>query len=278
LIDFFPLTLRHSGIHPKLVMNNQRIFVLASFLVLALAVMSVRAASIGLRPVADTTLQSAYPTSNFGGGTTMTAGGRRFGGQTRALILFDIADSLPAGAIINSVSFDVTVVRSPIGVMPSTFDLNRLTASWGEGTGQDQGGSLAGANAATWNNRFGTSGSPWISPGGDFSPTASSSTLITGVGTFVFSSTPSLVADVQSWLDHPANNFGWIMLSESELTPVTIERFGSHEDKATAPSLQIQYSVVPEPASGALIALGVCLLPWWRRSAASPLAVTRVNL
>ena len=252
-------------------MNTPRVLPAAAALVAALMVSSARAATVGLAPVADTTLQSAFPNLNYGGGVSMTAGGRRLGGVTRALMLFDIAGSVPAGAVITSVTLDVTVVRAPIGVVPSIFDVNRLTASWGEGTGQDEGGSPAGPNAATWNNRFGASGSPWTTPGGDFSPTASSSSFITGPGTFTFNSTASLAADVQSWLDNPAGNFGWVMLSESELIPTTIERFGSHENKDTSPTLLIQYSVVPEPGFVVLLGLGLGVLAIRRRGRLSPI-------
>jgi hypothetical protein len=85
-------------------------------------------------------------------------------------MFFDVRNSLPAGALVQSVSLQLTVVGTPpSGAVNSVFDLNALTSSWAEGTGQDRGGSAAGPNAATWNNRFGTSGSPWTTPGGDFS-------------------------------------------------------------------------------------------------------------
>ena len=241
-------------------MNWPRILPSAVLFGLGLALTSASAGTVELRPVADTTLQSAFPTFNFGGGTTMTAGGRRFGGQTRALMLFDVAGNLPADAVINSVSLEVGVVRSPSGVVASTFDLNRLTASWGEGTGQAEGGVPAGPDAASWNDRFGSSGSPWNTPGGDFWSVPSGSTRITGLGFYTFNSTPPMIADVQSWLNDPANNFGWVMLSESEMTPVTIERFGSHEDKDNSPLLTIQYTVVPEPSTVGLLGFGLIWL------------------
>lgn len=217
-------------------------------------------ASVGIVPVADTTLQSAFPTLNFGGGTTMTAGERRFGGSTRGLMVFNVAGVLPPGAVIESASLSLTVVRSPVGGIASTFDLHRLTASWGEGRGQDQGGSTALANEATWENRFGASGSPWTTPGGDFVSTVSSSHTIGAAGNYVFASSAQMVADIQSWYNDPADNFGWILMSESEGVNTTIQRFGTHEDKDTSPVLTISFTVVPEPAAGALIGLGLALL------------------
>lgn len=220
--------------------------------------------TISLRPVTDTSLLSAFPDNNFGGGTTLTAGGRPKGGMSRALMLFDIAGSLPPGAVIDSASLRITVVLTPGSSVNSVFDLNRLSASWGPGTGSDRTGSPAGPNEASWNNRFGSTGSPWATSGGDFSPVVSASTGVGGNGLYTFNSTASLIADVQGWLNNPSLNFGWLLRSESELTPGTIRRFGSHNDSFNSPLLTIQYSV-PEPGACALLAVGVAVWEWRRR-------------
>jgi hypothetical protein len=223
------------------------------------------AAVITLRPVADTTLQSAYPTYNYGDGTSFTAGGRRQGGATRALVRFDIAGNLPAGSIIQSASLSLRVVGTPSGGAGSVFDLNRLTVSWGEGTGSDHGGSPAGAGAASWNNRFGSGGLGWATPGGDFVSAASASRSIAGNGSYPFNSTATLVSDVQSWLDNAAGNFGWLLHSESESTPTTIRRFGSRDDALNFPTLTINYLAVPEPGAATLLVLGLAAVGWQRR-------------
>ena len=67
-------------------MNNGLMVLRASFLSsLALIFLATNssspAATVSLHPVADTTLEQAYPEYNFGGGTTFTAGGRRNGGR-----------------------------------------------------------------------------------------------------------------------------------------------------------------------------------------------------
>jgi hypothetical protein len=180
------------------------------------------------------------------------------------LLLFDIAGNVPAGSIINSATLTLTVTAVPSGGLNSTFDLNRLLASWGEGNGSDHGGSPAGVGQATWNNRFGSSGSPWSTPGGDFSPTASASRSIAGLGSYTFASTAGLVADVQGWLTSPASDFGWVLRSESEVSGTTIRRFGSRDSGASAPTLTISYTTIPEPA--ALSILGLGLVVFLRRS------------
>jgi hypothetical protein len=215
--------------------------------------------TISLTPVADTSIYSAFPTFNFGGGPTFTAGGRPKGGSSRGLLLFDVADSIPAGATIETVSLRVTVVGTPpSGSVNSVFDLNRLTKSWGEGTGADRGGSAAKANQATWVNPEGTGGSPWATPGGDFSSPASDSTPIASDGNYTFASNPRMVADVQSWLDDRADNFGWIMRSESESIARTIRRFGSRANSSSPPLLTVHYTV-PEPTTGCLLTLALAV-------------------
>lgn len=218
---------------------------------------SADAATAVISPSADTTIQSAFAGNNFGGGLSITAGGRRNGGATRGLLLFDIAANLPAGATISSVSLNLHVVNTPSGGPNSTFDLNRILDSWGEGVGSDRGGSPATANQSTWNSRF-FSSTLWTTPGGDFSSSLSASRLINGNGSYIFNSTPNLVSDVQSWLESPSANFGWMLRSESEATAASIRRFGSRGAGANSPTLTVIYSV-PEPgtASLALLAFGI---------------------
>ena len=49
--------------------------------------------------------------------------------------------------------------------------------------------------------------------GGDFSGTASASQSVGAIGQYTWSSA-QMVADVQSWLDTPASNFGWLVLGD----------------------------------------------------------------
>ena len=53
-----------------------------------------------------------------------------------------------------------------------------------------------------------------------------------------------MVADVQSWLDNPANNFGWLVLGD-ESAVLTAKRFDTRES-AIPPVLTIQYTA-PTP-------------------------------
>ena len=156
------------GGHAPSFRNNMKIGLLGMFILMVFSSAAVEATSITLQPVADTTLQETYPTNNFGGGTSIQAGTRRYGGRTRGLLRFDLSSSVPSNAIITAATVTLTVVETPVGGgVNSVFDLNRLLASWGEGAGSDHRGSPGLAGEATWNTRFGP-GTAWLSPGGDY--------------------------------------------------------------------------------------------------------------
>ena len=68
---------------------------------------------------------------------------------------------------------------------------------------------------------------------------ASASQPVSGTsGTVVFTSA-GLMAEVQSWLDTPAANFGWILLAQNETAAAV--RFSAREG-ASPPSLQVSYT------------------------------------
>ena len=107
-------------------------------------------------------------------------------------------------------------------------------------------GAPATPNDATWRHRFFDSVF-WTTQGGDFSVTVSASQSVGDVGQYTWSST-QMVADVQSWLDNPGSNFGWLVLGD-ESAPATAKRFDARES-ASPPVLTIQYMaprVLPTP-------------------------------
>ena len=206
---------------------------------LLLTLNCARAATVTLSSVADSGIEQFHADSNFGTATSMACGelGSSAGNELRrALVRFDLTGQVPPGAIINSVSVNVVVVRVSSLFPTSNFDLRRLLQAWDE-------------SAVTWNSRL--TSVLWQQPGAegatDSVSTASASVFVSGVGPYTWSATPDLIADVQAWVNAPTTNFGWLLVSEGEGTPYSACRFATREDPANAPTLVIDYSL-PAPS------------------------------
>ena len=214
--------------------------------IIVCAGMAAFAESISLTPSADTTLFENFPDNNLGGITTVAAGTTAHDFLSRALIKFDVAGQIPANMVITSARLRLKVVRLPLGPEESTFSVRRMLRNWTEGNKSFGNlGEPASAGQTTWNSRF-HSTTPWDIPGAaagtEFSSVASSSADVFDLGEVVFASSPALVADVQQWLTNPSQNFGWILMSDSEELNSTARRFGAREDGPNAPVLEIEYS------------------------------------
>lgn len=212
----------------------------------AMARSTAWAETVTLVPIADTTLHQKFPDQNVGGHFDFAAGAIMSGERTRALLRFDFAGKLPVTATINSAKLTLQVTRQPSnGGSDSMFELRRVKKSWGEGTQLSSSGAPAAEGEATWNSRLHPN-MAWTTPGGaaggDFAEMPSAMTLVSGRGAHAFASNSQLVADVQSWLENPAENFGWVLMSREENKPETARRFASREDPANAPTLTIDYS------------------------------------
>lgn len=227
-------------------------FIYLAFTVLALP-SSACADTVTLVPSRDTTIYQGSPSNSNGAGLTMFVGTTGRGDATRALIGFDIAGKLPAGSTVTSVQLTLVLDRAASrDTSTRPIELHRLLADWGEGTaGQGMSGphsapgfaTAADGSAATWSHPFYDT-TPWANAGGDFMPTASgTATVGTTAQAYVWDSTPALVNDVQSWLDNPASNFGWLLLGD-ESTSATARRFFTREasDPTTAPALAVTFT------------------------------------
>ncbi len=231
------------------------------------------AAQVTLNSVADTSLFENHSDSNLGG-TTLVAGTNQQYSRSRALFRFDLS-AVPIGATITQVHVTLHVTRRPDpdqhgGPVDSDFSLYRLLVGWGEGTGAEVTGSNAQPGNATWNERHFNSAT-WAGPGGligeDYANGPSANTSVGGIGTYVWGSSTELIADAQTWLDDPAANFGFILISQTEGTSGTGRRFASREQPGggiPGPQLELTYSV-PEPSSLAFATLGLLGLQWCRR-------------
>ena len=189
----------------------------------------------------------------FAGVTGFTTGFER----RRALVMFDVAGNVPAGATIRGVQLALTMTRTISGDM--VVRVHRVLASWGEGTsvasGQGGGGAAAASGDATWRHRFFNT-TFWNTPGGDFAATPSAqSTVGSDLGVYTWESTQNIVDDVQAWLDQPASNAGWILIGE-EGSGASSKRFASRENPRAdqRPVLLVTYmaTAVSESTWGAI--------------------------
>jgi spore coat protein A len=230
-----------------------------------LLVPPVAAETVELLPIKDNTLYEPISQVNFEDrsnalGPNLFAGkvkdAENQSGQVavrRAVLAFDIAGNVPAGATIDAVQLTLVVNRTPQNTS-FAMTLHRLLADWGEGT-SDTGNSQQGRGEppttgdATWNHTFYPS-QFWAIPGGDYNPANSASTSVGGTGTYNWGSTSGMVADVQFWLDNPSQNFGWILVGdESQIE--TAKRFASRENTDNSgldkPRLIVNYTPTGGP-------------------------------
>ena len=185
--------------------------------------------------------------SSNGRGSHIFAGSNNGGFIRRAFIAFDVGKQVPAEAIIVSATLNLHMsrTRGPEQVI----EVHRLLRDWGEGASdastvkETEGqGAPAQQGDATWIHRiFDTK--EWEVPGGDFSGTASASASVGDVGDYTWTS-EQLTADVQTWVDEPSTNFGWVLIG-TEDSRKTAKRFDSkdNDNEANWPTLTITFAV-----------------------------------
>jgi hypothetical protein len=220
----------------------------------------------------DATLyQSSDGSLANGAGQYLFAGKTNQNLARRSVIWFDIAAFVPTGATITSARLVLNVTQANGG--NRTMTVHRAIAAWTAGTSDPDSTEASGAPTvagdATWLHASADGlggGTFWQSAGGDFAATASASLLTTTSGLQTWTSA-ALVADVQAALADPAANLGWFILGD-ESASGTARRFDSAESAAfggTVPRLEIEFTPIPTPAAGALLALGALARPRRRR-------------
>lgn len=199
--------------------------------------------TVSIPCIKDNTLyQSATGSLSNGQGNGVFVGVTGQPGLRRGLMQFDIAAAIPAGARIVDARLDLNVVISAFGG-PLDVTMHRVLQSWGEGNSRTTGGGGAGAPAqngdATWLHRF-HNNSFWTTPGGDFVASPSATIETPPFGTCSSEVTNALLADVQLFLDAPAQNHGWL-LKTNEMTPYMARKIESRHGSFSPPSLSITY-------------------------------------
>ena len=204
---------------------------------------------VSLSPAKDNTLfESTTGNLSNGEGEFLFAG---ITGQSanrsarRALLSFDIAGAVPSDATITGATLTLNMSRTISG--GTDVSLHRLTQDWGTGTSDAAGREGRGAPAtpgdATWLHTF-SPDTEWNTAGGDFVDLASDTISVSGNGSYTWGAGGELVADVTSWLQDPAANFGWILIGDESATR-TAKRFdsGNHSSASNRPSLNIVFEL-----------------------------------
>lgn len=205
---------------------------------------SLWAETVTIEPSKDNSMFSEADDSN-GQGLYLFVGRTNTPSNRRALLAFDLAAAIPAGATIESASLSLTMNKTNVGAQ--SISVHRLGKDWGEGASDavaNEGkGAPAQAGDVTWSHTFFPS-SFWASAGGDFTASPSATQSVSGNGTYSWSGA-GMVADVQAWVDTPSANFGWILIGPESAT--SSKRFASRENTGAAsrPTLTVTYTTAP---------------------------------
>jgi hypothetical protein len=202
--------------------------------------------TVTLSCVRDNTLYDASGSVSNALGQTFFVGRNALAAfnRRRALVRFDVAGAIPPGSTITAatLALNMSQAGSPAA---HAIELHVVLDDWGEGTSDAGASGGAGAPAtigdATWAYRFYNTAT-WPVSGGFFLPIVSASQSVGVEGPYTWSGA-GVIADVQSWLDTPASNFGWL-LRGNELTSQSVKRFDSreHVNPLARPSLTIEYT------------------------------------
>ncbi|HRI84590.1 MAG TPA: DNRLRE domain-containing protein [Ignavibacteria bacterium] len=229
--------------------NEQFKFLLTANFILALFIFSasnvVSQTTVNITLCNDNTLYEdpTGETSNGSGqyfftGTTVSEQIRR------GLIKFYVKKDIPQCAVITNVSLRLHMSRTISG--DKNVELRNVEKDWGasfsDAPGEEGFGTQAESGDATWLHTFYNT-ETWTNPGGDFSANPSAVIPVGGVGFYTWNS-PQMIQDVQSWLNDPQTNYGW-MLYGTEDEAATAKRFDSRENDSVSfrPVLTVTYIV-----------------------------------
>jgi hypothetical protein len=188
----------------------------------------------------DNSIYSDQPGNSNGAGQLYAGLTANSSGIRRALFHFDLSP-VPAGSTVTSASVILKVSNTGSSSGGDfDFSLHRLTRNWGEGTSLGTGiGAPANPGEATWNEAM--SGSvAWTTAGGDFISTASAGRLVGGVGSYTWTSA-GLAADVQTWINQPSSQSGWMLRGDEQTPSAKIFASRGASTVGDRPTLALEY-------------------------------------
>lgn len=197
----------------------------------------------GYTAASDTSVMSYRPDLDASGIASLTIAnwrldnGRHRDVRSQALIAFDLADVLPANAVVQSATLSLFVTRATPDAELGVFDMDR---AW---RAED-----------TWN----TLGAPVVPdssrPPLDRQPVGGHSQRKRFVDFDV-------TASVDAWARGLSNNYGWAVATRGRNVALVQSMEATANQR---PKLSINFETVPEPATLALLATAGLLFGWRR--------------
>ncbi|MDO9187447.1 MAG: DUF4347 domain-containing protein [Bacteroidia bacterium] len=178
----------------------------------------------GYSGTTDTYLDSSSSGTNFGLSSVLQM--YNFLGTQQSLVNFDLS-SIPVGSIVTSASVTFTSSIN-LGLVP-TVNMYKMLSPWVE-------------NTSTWNTLGGGVSTNDIEA---LSTADASWGALIGLGGTATFTSASVASTVQSWINNPANNNGWLLTAG-----LTSVQFYSSEEVTTTyrPQLSVIYTA-PTPPS-----------------------------
>ncbi len=201
---------------------------------------------------ADTHIDSVFDDNNYAGMASISIALTQFK-SVRGLVKFDLS-SIPLGSTVNTASLKLYYSGSGGAPTGRTFTVYKITKDWVE-------------NEATWNSY--QTGSPWGTPGGDYSTEGASSTTVpSSVGLWMTWNATSIV---KAWIEDGQPNYGFLIKDLNEVYPPSYGvNFDARESPVTGwrPILVIGWCEAPtitepEPVGGEILPNSITTITSW---------------
>jgi len=183
---------------------------------------SLRNGSNGYNGMVDATIRSDNATTNYGSANTIESDGTP---DYAGLLKWDLT-AIPPGSTVANVTLGVQVSN----ISDSSYEIYGLKKTWNE-------------SQVTWNQA--ANGSNWQTPGAngnnDRSSSAFTSITAPSLGWYDLQLNAAGVAQVQSWIDNPSSNHGFIILDYTNTNGLDIYS-SEHDTVNQRPLLTITYT------------------------------------